>query len=177
LHEAGVPADKETAANPGDTLTNYEIAYARRNFLARVVIGIHAMIAAALAAVLGGAVLTPSFDRRRRGWIAAGSVDELVEDEPTPVSVRTTRTDGYSQVVDRQVVFLLKTADAQVTALSSVCTHLGCRVSWDAGAQQLRCPCHGGAYDRRGAVAAGPPPAPLAALPTRVEGGRILVQI
>jgi Rieske Fe-S protein len=87
-----------------------------------------------------------------------------------------TRDDGYSQVVDRQVVFLVKNG-AQVGALSSTCTHLGCRVSWDAAAQVLKCPCHGGVFDRTGAVKAGPPPSPLPSIATRVDGNQVLVEL
>ena len=46
----------------------------------------------------------------------------------------------------------------------------------DAQAQLFKCPCHGGVYDRNGAVVAGPPPAPLATLATRVDGDDIFVQ-
>ena len=91
-------------------------------------------------------------------------------------SIRVAREDGYSQVVDRQVVFLIKNGDA-VTALSSTCTHLGCRVSFDVTSQELRCPCHGGVFDKTGAVKSGPPPTPLATFPTRIDGGRVLVQV
>jgi Rieske Fe-S protein len=94
---------------------------------------------------------------------------------PTPVTLRVSRQDGYTQTVERQVVFLVKSGE-NVTALSSTCTHLGCRVSWDGEAKQLKCPCHGGVYDRTGAVIAGPPPAPLATLMTRVEGNQVLIQ-
>jgi len=43
-------------------------------------------------------------------------------------------------------------------ALSATCSHLGCRVRWDAPRKQFLCPCHGGTYDRDGKVVAGPPP-------------------
>ena len=86
------------------------------------------------------------------------------------------RQDGYSQVVERQVVFLVKSGDS-VKALSSTCTHLGCRVSWNAESEQLLCPCHGGMYDRTGKVVGGPPPAPLATMPTKVDGDQVLVQV
>ena len=126
--------------------------------------------------ILGGAAAAPAFSRRDTAWWPAAPLDDLVDDEPTPVTIRVTREDGYSQVVDRQVLFLVKTGE-QVTALSSTCTHLGCRVSWNASEGVLRCPCHGGVFDRRGAVKAGPPPAPLAAIETRVEGNRVLVRL
>ena len=168
---------RENAAGDRDGTTKHEIAYARRNFLGRVVIAVQAGFAGALAFILGGSILSPSFARRRENWIAAATMADLTVNKPVPVTIRIARDDGYTQIVDRQVVFLVKTGDASVTALSSVCTHLGCRVSWSAAAEELRCPCHGGVFDRRGAVKSGPPPAPLAALPSKVEGEQILVQI
>jgi len=147
----------------------------RRRFLAAAINSIQGIIGGTLTVLLGGAVIGPSFLRRRETWLAAGSLDALNEDEPTPVTIRVARQDGYTQTVERQVVFLVKSGD-NVKALSSTCTHLGCRVSWDAEAKQLKCPCHGGVYDRTGAVIAGPPPAPLASLMTRIDGDQILVQ-
>jgi Rieske Fe-S protein len=147
----------------------------RRRFLAAAINTIQGIIGGTLAVVLGGAIIGPSFLRRRETWLKAGSLDALNENEPTPVTIRVARQDGYTQTVERQVVFLVKSADG-VKALSSTCTHLGCRVSWDAEAKQLKCPCHGGVYDRTGAVVAGPPPAPLASLMTRIDAGQVLIQ-
>ena len=147
----------------------------RRRFLAAAINTIQGIIGGTLAVVLGGAIIGPSFLRRRETWLKAGSLDALNENEPTPVTIRVARQDGYTQTVERQVVFLVKSGDG-VKALSSTCTHLGCRVSWDAEAKQLRCPCHGGVYDRTGAVVAGPPPAPLASLMTRIDAGQVLIQ-
>lgn len=148
----------------------------RRGFLKGAIAIVQGAIGATVAFLLGGAVVAPIFGRRRESWLPAGSLDDLVDNEPTPVTIRVTREDGYTQVVDRQVVFLVRSG-AQVTALSSTCTHLGCRVSWDADAQALKCPCHGGVFDRTGAVKAGPPPAPLASLPTKIDGSQVLVEL
>jgi menaquinol-cytochrome c reductase iron-sulfur subunit len=148
----------------------------RRRFLSRVIGSIQAAIGGTVAFVVGGAINVP-FQRHDDNWLAAGTLRELIPDAPTPVMLRVTRDDGYTQVVERRVVFLVKTGDARVTALSSTCTHLGCRVRWDAEGQVLRCPCHGGIYDRTGAVIAGPPPEPLPTLRTRIEGDQILVEV
>jgi Rieske Fe-S protein len=142
-----------------------------------VVAAIQGAIGGTLALLLGGAVAAPAFGTRRTHWWPAADIDDLGDNEPTPVTIRVTREDGYSQVVDRQVVFLVKTGASQVTALSSTCTHLGCRVSWDPATQALKCPCHGGVFDRTGAVTAGPPPAPLPTLETRVDGNQVFVQL
>jgi Rieske Fe-S protein len=149
----------------------------RRRFLSGTIAVIQGAIAATLAFLLGGAVVSPAFGKRRSAWWPAAALDDLPDNEPTPIAIRVTREDGYSQVVERQVVFLVKTGASEVTALSSTCTHLGCRVSWSADDQTLKCPCHGGVFDRTGAVKAGPPPQPLDRLPTRVDGEQVLVEL
>jgi cytochrome b6-f complex iron-sulfur subunit len=63
----------------------------------------------------------------------------------------------------------------QFTALSAVCTHLGCTVAFNASANVFQCPCHGGKYDRDGNVIAGPPPLPLERLKIKVEDDKIIL--
>jgi Rieske Fe-S protein len=149
----------------------------RRRFLGGVITAIHTAIGGTLAFILGGAVISPGLSRREENWLPAASLGDLPANEPKPVMIRVARQDGYSQVIDRRTVFLVKTGESQVTALDSTCTHLGCRVSWDPQTRELRCPCHGGVYDANGAVKAGPPPAPLATVATRIDGDRVLVQL
>ena len=149
----------------------------RRRFLARIVKSIHTFITAAVGVVVGGTILSPVFGRRKENWLTAASVIEVPDGQPLPVTIRVARSDGYNQVIERRTVFLIKSGQSEITALDSTCTHLGCRVSWDAQAKLLRCPCHGGVYDMTGAVKAGPPPAPLARLVTRVEDGQVQVQL
>src|SRR5215510_11970776 len=96
----------------------------RRRFLAAAVNSIHGVIGGTLGVLLGGAVIGPSFLRRRETWLKAGSLDALTEDEPTPVTLRVSKQDGFTQSVERYVVFLVKSGE-RVTALSSTCTHLG----------------------------------------------------
>ena len=149
----------------------------RRRFLARIITTIQTTIGGTLGVILGGTIISPGLARRQETWLPAGSLGTLLVNEPTPVTIRVARQDGYTQVVERRIVFLVKNADAEVTALDSTCTHLGCRVSWDSVARELRCPCHGGTYDRTGEVTSGPPPRALATLATKVEGDSILVQV
>ena len=150
---------------------------ARRKFLARIVKFVHTAITATVGVVAGGAILSPVFGKREENWLPAATLNELPDGQPQPVTIRVARYDGYNQVIERRTVFLIKTGESAVTALDSTCTHLGCRVSWDMDAKVLRCPCHGGVYDTTGAVKAGPPPAPLARLATRVEDGQVQVQL
>jgi Rieske Fe-S protein len=62
-------------------------------------------------------------------------------------------------------------------ALDSTCPHLGCRVGWDPDSRELKCPCHGGTYDLRGHVKAGPPPMALATVQTRIDRNQVLVRV
>jgi nitrite reductase/ring-hydroxylating ferredoxin subunit len=149
----------------------------RRNFLVRAIVALHGAMLAALAFVLGGAILSPSFRRREESWLRAASLGALRDNEPVAVTLRVSRQDGYAQVVDRTVVYLVKVGERDVRALSSTCTHLGCRTSYDRVTRHIVCPCHGGVFDVQGNVIEGPPSEPLAPLATRIDGGNVLVQV
>lgn len=158
-----------SASAPGDP--------GRRTFLSRLVLSVHALMGGLTALVLGGAALAPGFATRGTRWLRAAAFDALRDGEPVPVTLRVTRQDGYAQVVDRTVVFLVRTGADSVRALSSTCTHLGCRTSYDAMRGRIVCPCHGGVFGVDGTVQGGPPPEPLRTLEARVEDGQVLVQV
>lgn len=134
-------------------------------------------ISAMLGVVIGGAALAPGSARKEETWVLAGRLRDLKAGTPTPVRVRVARQDGYYDVVDEQMVFLIPSESGAVRALSSTCTHLGCRTGFDAHKKVIACPCHGGVYRADGTVLAGPPPTPLAELPTRVDGAQVFVRI
>ncbi len=67
-----------------------------------------------------------------------------------------------------------------IVAYSAVCAHQGCPVTgWieDQGKRVLKCFCHNSEYDpTQGAqVIFGPAPRPLAALPVKIDNGKLLV--
>jgi Rieske Fe-S protein len=158
-------------------LQSSDSSIGRRNFLVRTIIAIQATIGATVAFIAGATTLAPSFSRRDGTWLHATELESLPENQPVPVTLRVTRNDGYSQVVDRTVVYLVRTGDQDVRALHSTCTHLGCRTSYDRKTKRILCPCHGGMFDIHGNVLGGPPPAPLPSLTTKVVDGNVLVQV
>jgi Rieske Fe-S protein len=148
----------------------------RRRFLSRITNGILSVIGGILAFIGGGAALSSTV-RRAEDWFPASTLLDLTDNEPTPVTLTVARLDGFREVIDRRTIFLVKTGESEVTAIDSTCTHLGCLVAWDPQGQVFKCPCHGGIYDRTGAVKDGPPPMPLVKIATRVDGERVLVQV
>jgi Rieske Fe-S protein len=149
----------------------------RRTFVVRVIQSIHALIGATLAFVVGGAVVAPSFTRRPGSWLPAIGVGDLEDGTPSPIALRVARPDGATEIVDRRMVYIVRSADGRIRALDSTCTHLGCRTRFNREAQRIECPCHGGVYDADGNVLSGPPPSPLRALPTRIDNDTVFVEI
>jgi cytochrome b6-f complex iron-sulfur subunit len=84
---------------------------------------------------------------------------------------------GKGQVfsVNNKPVIVVNTPDG-FKALSAVCTHLGCIVSWNEQKQVIACPCHEAFYNTNGAVISGPPPEPLAQLRVQVEEDQIYIE-
>lgn len=147
----------------------------RRRFLTSITTGILTVIGGILGVLGGGAVLSSTV-RRQEDWLAASMLHDLPDNQPTPITLSVMRLDGYRQALGRRTIFLVKTGESEVAAFDATCTHLGCHVTWDTQEQVFRCPCHGGIFDRTGAVMDGPPPEPLMKVATRIDGDRVLVQ-
>ncbi len=71
---------------------------------------------------------------------------------------------------------LIHTSEGEYKAFTAVCTHLGCTVQYKAGAKQIWCACHNGAYDLEGRNVSGPPPRPLEAYDVHVTGDDIVIE-
>ena len=52
-------------------------------------------------------------------------------------------------------------SEAQIYALRTACTHLGCITLWQANEQRFKCPCHGSGFYRDGLPFEGPAPRAL----------------
>lgn len=114
------------------------------------------------------------------GW--AGWLTQGVLFPPTPTQVKPVEIPladlpvGGTKAItyEGKAALVMRTADG-VTALSLVCTHLGCIVQWQPGKEQFYCACHTGYYDRDGDVVSGPPPLPLDRLPVRLLADKVIV--
>jgi nitrite reductase/ring-hydroxylating ferredoxin subunit len=62
-------------------------------------------------------------------------------------------------------------------AMSSICPHLHCIVSWNEMIKEFECPCHGGKFNKSGEVLAGPPPRPLDLHKLEIAKGNLVVDL
>jgi thiosulfate dehydrogenase [quinone] large subunit len=69
--------------------------------------------------------------------------------------------------------YVLQLEAGRFTALSAVCTHQGCTVSFDSASKGFDCPCHGSRYDSAGKVLNGPATAPLPTIAVTVDGSDV----
>lgn len=62
------------------------------------------------------------------------------------------------KVIDQngENIAVYKDETGKVTALSAVCTHMGCIVDWNNKEKTWDCPCHGSRFDKTGKVINGP---------------------
>lgn len=53
-------------------------------------------------------------------------------------------------------IIIINKGSSTYVALSKICTHNGCSVSYNSGNDNLPCPCHGSIFDTNGSVLNGP---------------------
>jgi Rieske Fe-S protein len=148
----------------------------RRDFVKLTTAAVGAFITAvvglpAIAYLIEPALTTSSSD----AWIPLGKLDGFEVGKPTLSTFTRSQASGWEKAVNSYGVFVLRKSPTEVVAFSNVCTHLGCRVNWQADKKEYVCPCHDGHFNIDGRVVAGPPPRPLDTYETKVENGILSV--
>ena len=149
----------------------------RRRFLSRVTIGLSGAIAALVGVPIVGYLIAPLFEREQDTYVAVGDTAKFQPGTTTLVQFDDPSPLAWAGQTAKTALWVRSISESSFQVFNVNCTHLGCRVSWDSEAKELRCPCHGGTYDHLGIVKSGPPPAPLPRLTTKVDGNKIYVQI
>ena len=137
--------------------------------------------AAAAAVVIGVGLDEVVRNRPESG--GGGSTATLLPDNGTwrPVAAVTQIPAGHAmQVSTASLDAVIINDGGSITAVSGVCTHLGCKLQPDDANRKLNCPCHQTAFGWSGKVlyyrlqAA---PANLPSIPSRVNNGQVELYI
>lgn len=99
-------------------------------------------------------------------WVAVARADSI------PVG-------GVARFTTEYITGFIRHTPDGFSALSGICTHMGCSLLWNAGDRTFDCPCHGGRFNENGTSAASSPFAynPLPPIKTRVESGQVWVYV
>lgn len=74
-------------------------------------------------------------------------------------------------------IFIQRTSETTFTAISGVCTHAACLVTFN-GNGKFNCPCHGSSFNSdTGTVLNGPATRPLPNFPTTVNGDDVTISL
>ena len=151
----------------------------RRKLLERLAFGAGVAATAMAAWPLAASVIQPL--RGEAGpadepWVEVASEKEVRADRPLKAILRVPVRDGFfTTLVELGAVWLRRTTDGKVVALSGTCPHLGCGLGPDPKGG-FACPCHESHFGPDGGYVKGPSPRAMDPLPVRVEEGRVLVQ-
>jgi len=72
-------------------------------------------------------------------------------------------------------VIIIRSSDTVYIALSKLCTHSDCTVSYNSSTQELPCPCHGSKFTKDGAVINGPAMSPLKKYDVKLNGNILTI--
>ena len=133
----------------------------RRQFLNYSLMGVGSFMVAGMVLPMGRFAVDPLFQSDAEGSMIQTSIsaDDITE-EPTQVDFSFIQQDGWYESEVTDFAWVYRDGD-EIIALSPVCKHLGCTVSWatdDANPERLYCPCHNGLYEKNGNNVPGTPP-------------------
>ena len=134
---------------------------------------------AAAAVVVGVALDEVVTGQNLLGSLGGGSAATLTPDNGTwrPVAAVTQVPAGHAMQVSTASIDAVVINDGgAISAVSGICTHLGCKLQPDNADRKLNCPCHQTAFSWSGKVLyyrlkAAPPNLPV--IPSRVNNGQI----
>lgn len=146
----------------------------RRKFLSLLPIGIFASMAGAVAAAAFRFLRPVAAAQQEAKWLDVAPVAELKGEKPVMRAVLAERNAGWSTTLEEQNIFILPKQNHQ--ALSGICPHEGCNVTWRDETNNFFCACHDSSFAADGARESGPARRGLDPLPSREKDGVLQVQ-
>lgn len=149
---------------------------ARRRLLGWMTVGLGGVGALLAGIPFLGFLFAPVRRDEPEVWRPVARVDDISIGETTKVTFVDADPVPWAGFAAHSAAWLRREGERDFVAFSIYCTHTGCPVQWEEGADLFLCPCHGGAFYRDGRVAAGPPPAPLEHHAVRVRNGQVEIR-
>ena len=91
-----------------------------------------------------GFIFAPVLARPRGVWRRVGTIDSFLPGQTVLISLENAGARPWAGRAGRTGAWLRRDAEEGFVAFSVDCTHLGCPVRWEPGAELFMCPCHGG---------------------------------
>lgn len=173
--EKGLPKEVEELQHSGEPEELEPKDISRRQFLNYALMGTGGFLAAMPLVPMLRFAVDPLLQSTEAGEMTEiGPIDEF---GPTPKMKEFTvaTKDAWYETETTHTAWIYKQEDGSIMAMSGICTHLGCNVSWASNENypnQFFCPCHGGRYKKNGVNIEGTPPtAPLPVYEQKIENG------
>ena len=147
----------------------------RRDFLSILTGAIGGIIGLAMGIPAIAYIIGPALKRDTLDWIKLGARSKIEVGTPTLFKTTLQRQTGWVVNDEDLSVYIVTENGRDFTALSNICTHLGCRVRWSSDEGIFRCPCHDGGFNKDGTVAFGPPPRPLHQFEIKIEDEQVYI--
>ncbi|WP_163969849.1 QcrA and Rieske domain-containing protein [Oceanobacillus halotolerans] len=152
----------------------------RRQFLNYTLTGVGGFMAAGMLAPMLRMAVDPVLKPSAAGdFVNVGLAVEDITTEPQRVDWLVEQVDGWYESEVSRSAWVFKDENDNIKALSPICKHLGCVVSWEGSEDypnEFFCPCHDGRYYKDGTnVPNTPPLEPLDEYEQKVENGMLFL--
>ncbi|WP_449536733.1 Rieske 2Fe-2S domain-containing protein [Ferdinandcohnia sp. Marseille-Q9671] len=147
----------------------------RRQFLNYTLTGVGGFMAAGMLMPMVRFAIDPLLQpEAEHDMVQVVSVDKITN-EPQKFDFKINQVDAWYESDVSTSAWVYKNDNGDIIALSPVCKHLGCAVSWaedPANPNRFFCPCHYGLYEKDGMNVPGTPPmGPLDVYQSEVKDG------
>jgi len=144
----------------------------RRQFLSYTLGGATAFMAGGAIIPMLRFAVDPLLQKKAETAFVKAIEEKDVTKEPKSIDFKVHQVDGWYESDPKLQAFVAKDDSGKIFALSPVCKHLGCTISWsgEEAPNLYHCPCHGARYTKDGKnlkVA----PKPLDEYQVKVENG------
>ncbi len=97
---------------------------------------------------------------------------------PLSKAPKLSSVEGWAvlKIKGKEILFI-RNSETSVTALSALCTHKNCQLSYDPKEKHIACACHRSSFNLEGKPLGGPAKKPLANYHAKLSGERILFEL